>query len=241
MKKLILFLLATMLSLTACTNFDAESMASELTDIANDMTNAILGSSSEESEQANSSALIVEGDSESVEATAEESSESSEVESSQDEEIFKEYINKPLIDLMEKVGETGYTATYYADGVDFTDFIDSLKEDYLVGSVEEDPDAKTVKVDLLLKSNAEYDEIKAALEEKLELNSSWLAVQEYGEATYGEGFEVHYLVGKIEEYAEDENTWFLKAECTLSDSDMICEARVTGTTDSPEVIFFDIY
>lgn len=39
----------------------------------------------------------------------------------------------------------------------------------------------------------------------------------------------------------DEDTWFLKATCTVNGEDKTCEAKVTGTTDAPEVIFFDVY
>lgn len=153
---------------------------------------------------------------------------------------FADFIEAPLTDLMEKVEELGYTATYLADGVDFTDFIDALKEDYLVGGVEEDPDAKTIVVDLLLKSAADHNKAEVALMGKLETGAAWVAVENYGEETFGD-FELHYLIGKIEEYAEDDTTWFLKAECTIAGIDMICEAKVTGTTENPEVIFFDVY
>ena len=43
------------------------------------------------------------------------------------------------------------------------------------------------------------------------------------------------------EYAEDENTWFLKAECSVDGVKMTCEAKVTGTTEAPEVLAFDVY
>lgn len=152
-----------------------------------------------------------------------------------------EYIRMPLSDLMAKIDELGYTATYINQGEDWTEFIEFFVEDYLVGGLEEDPEAKTVVVDLLLKSNAEHDAAEAALREKLETGSAWLAVENYGEAMYGESFELHYFFGKIAEYAEDENSWFLKAECTVSGVDMICEAKVTGTSDNPEVIYFEIY
>ena len=153
---------------------------------------------------------------------------------------FDEYAGKPLVDFMEAVEETGYTATYLADGVDFTEFIDALAEDYLVGGLTEDTAEKTVVVDLLLKSNADQTAAESALREKLEQVAAWVAVEECCEAEYGD-FELHYLVGKIEEYAEDENTWFLKAECTVLGIDKVCEAKVTGTSDAPEVIYFEVY
>lgn len=154
---------------------------------------------------------------------------------------FDSYVGKPLVDIMEKIDELGYTATYLADGEDFTEFIDLMKEDYTTGDIIVDAENKTIEVKLQLTSNLEVAEEQEKLQEKLEVGSAWIAVQDYCEFEYGSDFELHYLVGKIAEYADDADTWFLKAECTVDGVDMICEAKVTGTTDSPEVVMVDIY
>ena len=151
------------------------------------------------------------------------------------------YKGKPLTETMQKIDELGYTATYLADGVDFTDFIDDLKEDYLAGEMVIDEDAKTVEVDLVLASSVELDAQEAALAEKLELGSAWIAADDYGKAEYGDDFDLNYLTGNINQSMEDENTWFLKATCTVYGEEKMCEAKVTGTTDDPEVISFDVY
>lgn len=153
---------------------------------------------------------------------------------------FDEYIGSSLKSFMAAVELSDYTATYLADGIDFTDFISSLVDDYLVGGLTEDPDEKTVVVDLLLKTNSYHEEVEKELREKLEPFAAWVAVEEYCQAEHGV-FELHYLTGKIEEYAEDESTWFLKAECTIGGIDKICEAKVTGTTDAPELVSLDVY
>lgn len=153
---------------------------------------------------------------------------------------LEKFIKKPLVDLMAEVDKLGYKATYINEGEDWTDFIEFMAEDYLVRSVEENPSKKTVVVDLLLKSNVDYAEAEVALGEKLGIGSAWNAVEDYGEEEFGE-FELHYLTGKIAEYADDKDTWFLKAECTFFGVKMICEAKVTGTTAAPKVIAFDIY
>ena len=152
-----------------------------------------------------------------------------------------EYIGKPLTEFMENVSESEYTATYFADDVDFTDFIDLMKDDYTVGGLDINETDKTVEVTLVLTSNIEAAEDLTALNEKLEEGAAWIATENYGQAEYGEDFDLNYLIGKIYAGLEDENTWFLKAECTLYGVDMTCEAKVTGTTNAPEVIFFDIY
>lgn len=154
------------------------------------------------------------------------------------------YVNKPLVDLMKKVEELGYTATYYNQGVDYTEILGFYTEEdcesFLIGSVEENPAEKTVIVDLLLKSTVENEEAEATLTQKLSTGAAWVAAENYGEALYGD-FELNYFFGKIEEYAEDADTWFLKAECTAYGMDMTCEAKVTGTENSPEVIYFNVY
>lgn len=151
-----------------------------------------------------------------------------------------------LSDAIDKINDAEYTASYYADGVDFTDFIDDVKDDYVVGSISVDAENKTVTVDVALKENEKADEDKDKLSEKLEIGSAWIAVENYGEDQYPYGFELHYLAGKLAEEAEDDNTWFLKAECTVTneygaEADMTCEAEVTGTNSAPEIVYFSVY
>lgn len=158
-----------------------------------------------------------------------------------DKTLLESYEGTPLPLFMDKVSQLGYKATYLADGVDFTDFIDAMKEDYITGELTIDTSKKTVTVDLVLASSVDLAGKEAALKEKLELGSSWIAAKEYGIDKYGSSFELNYLVGKIDESLYDENTWFLKAECKVNGQKKTCEARVTGTTANPEVVFFDIY
>lgn len=154
---------------------------------------------------------------------------------------LNDYVGKPLVDYMAKADELQYTSSYFADGVDFTSFIDSLSEDYLVGDLKINEEEKTVEVTLALISNVEADAALEELKGKIEEGSAWIAVENYGKSQFSEDFELHYLLGKIDASAEDADTWSLKAECTVSGTDMTCEAKVTGTADAPEVIFFDVY
>ena len=171
---------------------------------------------------------------------------SSEPKSEQEEKgLLSGYVGKSLVEFMEKVEELGYTATYWNQGTDYTEILEFYtKEDcesFVIGSLEENQVAKTVDVKLQLKSSIEQNEKEESLKKKLELGSAWTAVKKYGEGLYGKTFKLHYIVGKIDESLDDENTWFLKAECTVNGQEKICEAKVTGTTANPEVVFFDIY
>lgn len=157
---------------------------------------------------------------------------------------FDSFVGGELTDLMAAVEDSEYTATYYNQGEDWTDILpldESWANDFLVGSITEDAENKTIEVDLALKTNVANDEMEASLQEKLEVGYAWIAAEEYGKEQYGDGFELNYLVDKITESAEDENTWFLKAGGELNGEDVTCEAYVTGTTAQPEVISFDVY
>lgn len=154
---------------------------------------------------------------------------------------FDGYIEKPLTEFVAKVEELEYNAIYLDHmGTDITDGIEWIAEAYVVWELEEDPAAKTVSVGVRSISSIEQEKMEEALKEKLETGSAWIAAEKHGEAEYGD-FELHYFLGQIAIYAEDENTWHLKAECTLFGNDMICEAKVTGTSDDPEVIYFEVY
>ena len=163
------------------------------------------------------------------------------VELSSDEEALAALTGTPLSDAMTKISDLGYKATYYADGVDFTEFIDDVKDDYTTGDIKVNTVDKTVDVALELTSNLQLKDAEKALSEKLSVGAAWGAAEKYGKAQYGDSFDLNYLTGKIAATAEDENTWYLKAECKANGKDATCEAKVSGTTGSPEILSFDVH
>lgn len=160
---------------------------------------------------------------------------------SADESKLLALTGTPLTEAMDQISELGYSASYYADGVDFTDFIDDFKEDYTTGEMKINESEKTVEINLILTSNIEVAEAEKALSEKLNLGTAWNIAEKYGKQEYGKSFDLNYLTGKIDASANDENTWFLKAECSIDGTKKTCEAKVTGTTSNAEVISFDVY
>jgi len=98
-----------------------------------------------------------------------------------------------------------------------------------------------------LDSKAAADSMESTLKAKLDPVDAWIAAEDYGASQYPYGFKLHYMVGKLAETAEDENTWFLKATCDVTNQygattkDMVCEAMVTGTSDNPQVVSFIVY
>ncbi|MDD4371900.1 MAG: hypothetical protein PHD56_12630 [Anaerostipes sp.] len=157
------------------------------------------------------------------------------------EDKLKKLKGRPLADTIKEIKKLGYKGTYFADGVDFTDFIDDMKDDYTTGTIEINKDKKIIKVTLVLTSNLDDKKSEDALRKKLEAGSAWISVKKYGESKYGTKFKLHYLKDKLAENVDSKDTWFLKAGCTIDGIDKTCEAKVTGTTDDPKVTSFDVY
>lgn len=238
---------ALLLVLTMCLSLCACGMVSDAFDSAfdqmDDAFNQIMGGESTNQNEGDSNKETTDnnGSTDSTDSDNTKEGNTNTETKIDDKTLLESYEGTPLPLFMDKVSQLGYKATYLADGVDFTDFIDAMKEDYITGELTIDTSKKTVTVDLVLASSVDLAGKEAALKEKLELGSSWIAAKEYGIDKYGSSFELNYLVGKIDESLYDENTWFLKAECKVNGQKKTCEARVTGTTANPEVVFFDIY
>lgn len=247
MKKVfaLLFVLTMCLSLCACG--EVSNAFNSAFDQMDDAFNQIMGDESANQNEGDSSDETTEKNGSTDNTTNDNTNDAnSNTETKVDDKtLLESYKGTSLPLFMDKVSQLGYKATYFNQGVDYTEILEFYtKEDcksFLIGEVNADPSTKTVTVDLVLASSAELAEKEAALKEKLELGSSWIAAKEYGIDKYGSSFELNYLVGKIDESLYDENTWFLKAECKVNGQKKTCEARVTGTTANPEVVFFDIY
>lgn len=144
------------------------------------------------------------------------------------------------------IEKNGYKASYIYGGEDWGEVLDLYPEEelaeYLVRGIEDiDPGDKTITVELDTKTNVAYAEAEQALNEKLNQTSALIAVKEYGQRQYGDDFDLHYMMGLNDASAKDENTWSFKIEAELDDENKTVDAEVTGTTDSPEVISFDMY
>lgn len=84
------------------------------------------------------------------------------------------------------------------------------------------------------------------LDERLDVAACWTAIEQYASEQYPYGFDPHWVLGKIAERAEDEDTWFLKYEVTITNAfgasyDTTFEAYVSGTTESPVVDSLIVY
>ncbi|NLN97933.1 MAG: hypothetical protein GX127_06095 [Eubacteriaceae bacterium] len=154
--------------------------------------------------------------------------------------LFADQVGAPLSETIDKINAAGYTGTYIADGVDVTSIIDDVKEDYTTGEIKEDPKNKTAEVTLKPISHiqAEQNEVQS---EKLEEDKAWSAVKHHGQGIYGEDFDLDFSTGKTIAKMEGPDTWFLKSYCEVNGKKMICKAKVTGTNENPEIIYFGVY
>lgn len=170
---------------------------------------------------------------------------------------LKALVGASLSDAMSVVEQYSYTATYIhaQSGYDFTEEIKVFDNDqmakYVITEVDKiDTDKKTVTLKINTQDNIDADtkakETEAALSSKLSAGYAWTAAADYGKAEYPYGFKLHYMAGQLAQEAVDEDTWYLKATCTVTNEynatrEMECEAKVTGTDSNPEVIEFDVH
>ena len=116
-----------------------------------------------------------------------------------------------------------------------------------------DYDEVALTVTLMINTQENINEMAAsaaaetALRAKLNPSDAWEAAERYGKNQYPYGFELHSIMGLLAQTAADENTWFLKATCTVTNmygaemKGLTCEAKVTGTSDNPIVVYFIVY
>lgn len=157
-----------------------------------------------------------------------------------------------LANAIKTIKDMGYKATYTNSSYDDrTDYVENyMEDDYKtkckVTRVYANASSKTVEVYFTTPqeeaNQAAYDKLDA----KLDCTTAWIAAEQYGKYEYPYGFKLHYIVGRLAEEPADENTWFLKAECTVENAygnklKGTCEAKVTGTTDNPKVVSFYCY
>lgn len=92
-----------------------------------------------------------------------------------------------------------------------------------------------------LEADKAKKEREDALEEKLGLVESMTACEQYGKKNYP-NFKLHGIMGKIAEYASDDDTWFLKYKVDADGyENMTMECYVTGTSASPQIEKFVVY
>lgn len=167
-------------------------------------------------------------------------------------EKLSNMIGENLFDGINAAKEYNFTVKCVSasSGNDMTDYINESDENEIKSYEITDSLAvggsKSVTFTIANDIDKDNLELKETLSKKLDNGHAWLAVKEYGESQYTNGFDLDYIAGRISEDAVDENTWFLKATCEVTGVDgtsaeMTCEAHVSGTNESPEIVDFTVY
>ena len=89
---------------------------------------------------------------------------------------------------------------------------------------------------------------KDLLEKKLSTTAALTACQQRGKHEYPYGFKTHDIGGVIQDFTpRDDNTWYYKATVDVTNAygataaGRNYECTVTGTTDNPQVVGFNVY
>lgn len=89
---------------------------------------------------------------------------------------------------------------------------------------------------------------KGLLEKKLSTTAALTACQQRGKHEYPYGFKTHDIGGVIQDFTpKDDNTWYYKATVDVTNAygataaGRNYECTVTGTTDNPQVVGFNVY
>ena len=166
-------------------------------------------------------------------------------------------INMNLPEALNMLDSLGYTATYVHaySGSDYTNELsaytrEELEKWVILSADIIDANKKIVQLTINTSENIASDQADQAAQKtlisKLDPNNAWQAAEDYGKTQYPYGFELHWMMGQLAQEAQDENTWFLKAYATITNEygteyETVCEAHVTGTTNSPEISSFYVY
>ncbi|MDR0854287.1 MAG: hypothetical protein LBN34_07950 [Clostridiales Family XIII bacterium] len=176
----------------------------------------------------------------------EESEESEEVTNETSPEIA-DYIGKDAKAARDELVAQGYEVKllHAVTGMDFTISVDYDDVPFIITD-QDAPIGKSVTLYINTQEMIDEGNAKNSQAAKLGVSYAWGALSMYGDSQYPYGFKVHMITGMLAEEPFDDNTWFLKANCTVKNQygtklDAVVECKVTGTSDNPEVLDFIVY
>lgn len=167
----------------------------------------------------------------------------------------------PVADLLPKLQALGYSPSFKhaITGEDFTNSVlngvenpDSEDSIEWLATGYESLNTSNKTVVILIDNQENLDRVESqnnatkTLENKLDPSVAWGTASEYGKRVYPNGFKIHMITENYAETPEDGNTWLLKAGCDVTNAygekiHGTMEARVTGTDDNPEIVYFEVY
>ena len=190
-------------------------------------------------------------------SSEEQSTQSSIVTDDGSKKIYDNAVGKPAIDILNELKKLGYTVSFKhaISKMDFTDEVLPVGDDFYIPWIITDVDsysASSKTASFFINTKEMIDEAQSkskvadALQAKLDVMDAWQAVESYGTGEFPNGFRVK-LGDRFPPTAEDENTWFLKANYEVKNANNkwvkggVVEAHVSGTTASPQIVDFKVY
>lgn len=179
-------------------------------------------------------------------------------EEAQNDTTIKDYTNNDAKLAFTELNNNGYTVKFVFDrpnqgGFTEESFQKFINESFSSDSYAEMPFVVTQQINKdkevtlyveygsAVESNNAQAAREAGLEERLSIVSAMTACEQYGKRNY-RNFKMHSILGKIAEYANDDNTWFLKYYVDYDGyQNRAMECYVTGTTEHPSVSKFIVY
>ena len=159
---------------------------------------------------------------------------------------------KTLTEAMTVLSELGkeYSVKGDSNSYDYTEECKSWSQEMTDGWIVKSigngwfSDVYTIKI--TTQEAVAADQMKETLQAKLSADNAETAVMLRGEQEYPYGFKFKYFTGETSDTVVDENTWLIKRSCEITNAfgakaTMTCEAKVTGTNSSPQVLDFTIY
>lgn len=176
--------------------------------------------------------------------------------------IFDKANGKMAIEIYNEFKDLGYTVDFKHEitKMDFTETVlyssDPKDTEFYIPWIITDSvllNNSSKIVTFLINTQEMVDEARkendmlTKLEDKLSPSVAWGTVEMYGKKKHPNGFKLKLITGMLAETAIDENTWFLKSKCEIKNEygkwiqGYTCESYVSGTTDSPKIVEFNIY
>lgn len=162
---------------------------------------------------------------------------------------------KTLTEALDFLKNAGYEYTILNDGgdYDFTEEAKSWTQEWTDGWIVSEAkglkgSSKECTLKITTQDSIDAKNAEQALESKLSSDAALEAVGHYGEKKFPYGFKLSYIsgVGWNSITVADENTWQMKYKCEVTNEygasrSATCEAKITGTTENPEVTEFNVY
>lgn len=175
------------------------------------------------------------------------------------EEVLANYVGQDAKTVYTNLTAQGYTVKFVFDRTNNGGFSDEQFQDFVINdsfasdsysempfvvtnqAINDKNVILTIEYESSVEQNKARENREANLENKLSIITAMSSCEIYGKRNY-RNFKLHSIVGRIAEYATDDDTWLLKYTADADGyKNLTMECYVTGTDSSPVVKDFKLY